>query len=76
MSLTVHESLEQGSEEWLQARCGIVTASVLIIRPHARKRSGWWRICYHGHPTPDHYTSAATANNAAARHANKRSSLA
>ena len=37
-----------------------------MIRPLARKIGGWWRVCYHGHPTPDHYTSAATANNAAA----------
>lgn len=29
MSLTVYESLEQGSPEWLQARCGIVTASTV-----------------------------------------------
>ena len=42
-----------------------------MIRPLARKIGGWWRICYHGHPTPGHYTSAATANNAAVRHAAK-----
>ena len=36
-----------------------------MIRPLVRKIGGWWRICYHGHPTPDHYTSAARANNAA-----------
>ena len=47
-----------------------------MIRPLTRKIGGWWRICYHNQPTPDHYTSAATANNAAARLANKRSSLA
>ena len=48
-----------------------------MIRPLVRKIGGWWRICYHDQPTPDHYTSAATANNAAAvRLANKRSSLA
>lgn len=29
MSLTVYEDLEQGTEEWLQARCGIVTASTV-----------------------------------------------
>ncbi|MBB5748577.1 lambda exonuclease family protein [Micrococcus sp. TA1] len=29
MALTVYENLEQGSEEWLQARCGIVTASTV-----------------------------------------------
>jgi hypothetical protein len=29
MALTVYEQLEQGSEEWLQARCGIVTASTV-----------------------------------------------
>ena len=38
-----------------------------MTRPLTRKIGGWWRFCYHGHPTPDHYTSAATANNAAAR---------
>ena len=35
MSLTTYASLEQGSPEWLQARCGIVTASVVgkLITP-------------------------------------------
>ena len=49
-----------------------------MIRPLTRKRSGWWRIFigHSSHTLPDHYTSAATANNAAVRHANKRSSLA
>ena len=47
-----------------------------MTRPLARKIGGWWRICYHGHPTPDHYTSAARAHDAAIRLANKRSSLA
>ena len=42
-----------------------------MIRPLVRKIGGWWRICYHNQPTPGHYTSAATANNAAARHAAK-----
>ena len=42
-----------------------------MIRPLVRKIGGWWRICYHDQPTPDHYTSAARANNAAARHAAK-----
>ena len=42
-----------------------------MIRPLTRKISGWWRICYHGHAIPDHYTSAATANNAATRLAAK-----
>lgn len=28
-SLTVYDQLEQGTDEWLQARCGIVTASVV-----------------------------------------------
>ena len=42
-----------------------------MIRPLVRKIGGWWRICYHGHALPDHYTSAATANNAAVRHAAK-----
>ena len=42
-----------------------------MTRPHTRKIGGWWRICYHNHALPDHYTSAATANNAAARLAAK-----
>ena len=42
-----------------------------MIRPLTRKIGGWWRICYHDQPTPDHYTSAATANNAAVRLAGK-----
>lgn len=29
MSLTVHEDLEQGSGDWLAARCGLVTASTI-----------------------------------------------
>lgn len=29
MTLTIYEDLEQGTEEWLHARCGIVTASVV-----------------------------------------------
>jgi hypothetical protein len=29
MSLTVYRDLAQGSDEWLQARCGMVTASVV-----------------------------------------------
>lgn len=29
MTLTIYKELEQGTEEWLQARCGIVTASVV-----------------------------------------------
>lgn len=29
MTLTIYETLEQGSDQWLQARCGIVTASVV-----------------------------------------------
>ena len=47
-----------------------------MTRPLARKIGHWWRICYHNHALPDHYTSAATANNAAVRHANKRNSRA
>ena len=42
-----------------------------MIRPPVRRIGGWWRICYHNQPTPDHYTSAATANNAAVRLAGK-----
>ena len=38
-----------------------------MTRPLVRKRSGWWRIFigHSSHTLPDHYTSAATANNAA-----------
>ena len=46
-----------------------------MIRPLVRKIGGWWRICYHNQPTPDHYTSAATANNAAVRLAAKGNAL-
>ena len=46
-----------------------------MIRPLTRKIGGWWRIFYHDQPTPDHYTSAATANNAAIRHAAKGNAL-
>jgi len=39
MSLHIYEQLEQGSDEWLQARCGIVTASVIgqLITPKTIK---------------------------------------
>ena len=39
MSLTTYEDLEQGSPEWLAARCGIVTASVVgqLITPKTVK---------------------------------------
>ena len=43
-----------------------------MIRPLVRKIGGWWRICYHHHALPDHYTSAATANGAAVRLTGKR----
>lgn len=35
MTLTTFNELEQGSDEWLQARCGIITASVIgkLITP-------------------------------------------
>ena len=42
-----------------------------MIRPLVRKIGGWWRICYHDHALPDHYTSAAQANDAAQRLAGK-----
>ena len=45
-----------------------------MIRPLTRKIGGWWRICYHNHPTPDHCTSAATANDAATRRILKETS--
>ena len=49
-----------------------------MTRPLVRKRRGWWRIFigHSDHALPDHYTSAAYANDAAVRLANKRSSLA
>lgn len=39
MSLTVYKELLQGSEEWLQARCGVLTASVIgqLITPKTVK---------------------------------------
>ena len=46
-----------------------------MIRPLVRKIGHWGRICYHDQPTPDHYTSAATANNAAVRLAAKETAL-
>jgi len=35
MTVTIYDTLEQGSPEWLQARCGILTASVIgkLITP-------------------------------------------
>ncbi|SEC90171.1 lambda exonuclease family protein [Arthrobacter woluwensis] len=35
MTLTIYNNLEQGADEWLQARCGILTASVIgqLITP-------------------------------------------
>lgn len=39
MTLTIYGDLEQGSDDWLQARCGIVTASVIgqLITPKTIK---------------------------------------
>lgn len=39
MTLTIHTELEQGSDEWLAARCGIITASVIgkLITPSTLK---------------------------------------
>lgn len=39
MTLTIHTDLEQGSDEWLAARCGIITASVIgkLITPSTLK---------------------------------------
>lgn len=41
MTLTIHETLEQGSEEWHQARCGLITCSELdrIMTPSTLKVS-------------------------------------
>lgn len=49
-----------------------------MTRPLIRKHRGWWRIFigHSDHALPDYYTSAAYANDAAVRLANKRSSLA
>jgi len=52
---------------WLHNRA----AQLHQNRPRVRKHNNWWRIFLGGHPTLDHYTSAATANNAAARLAAK-----
>ena len=39
MTLTIYNELEQGSDEWLQARCGLLTASVIgkLITPATLK---------------------------------------
>lgn len=39
MTLTVYEDLEQGTDEWLQLRCGVVTASIIgkLITPKTIK---------------------------------------
>lgn len=39
MSITIHRELEQGTDEWLQARCGLLTASVIgkLITPATLK---------------------------------------
>lgn len=39
MTVTYYRDLEQGSEEWLQARCGLLTASVIgkLITPSTLK---------------------------------------
>lgn len=39
MTLTIYSELEQGSDEWLQARCGLVTASTIgkLITPSTLK---------------------------------------
>lgn len=35
MTLTIHKELEQGSDDWLQARCGVMSASIMndILTP-------------------------------------------
>lgn len=57
ISLTVYDELEQGSSEWLAARCGIVTASVVgqLITPKTVK------------PASNDYSRALTAHLAAER---------
>lgn len=54
MSLTVYKELEQGTPEWLAARCGIVTASVVGQLVTSRQPSAIETDC------PD--CGAATAN--------------
>lgn len=41
MTLTVYEELEQGSDEWLQARCGLISASIMndILTPTLKASS-------------------------------------
>jgi predicted phage-related endonuclease len=64
MTVTYHRELVQGSEEWLQARCGLLTASEVdrIITPklkiaeNAKTRAHLWelaaqRISQHVEPT-------------------------
>lgn len=52
MTLTIHEDLIQGSDEWLQARCGLITASEvkLLLTPtgrladNAKTRAHLWEL--------------------------------
>lgn len=52
MTITIHEELIQGSDEWLQARCGLLTASEmkLILTPtlkiadNAKTRTHLWEL--------------------------------
>lgn len=41
LTLTIHETLEQGSDEWLQARCGLISASIMndILTPTLKASS-------------------------------------
>lgn len=41
MTVKIHEAFDQGSEEWLQARCGVLTASEmkLIVTPTLKPAS-------------------------------------
>ena len=41
MTLTIYEELEQGSSEWLQARCGMISASIMndILTPTLKMAS-------------------------------------
>lgn len=52
MSIVYHSEMEQGSDEWLQARCGLITASevkllltpTLKIAENAKKRAHLWEL--------------------------------
>ncbi len=69
MTITVHTDLIQGSDEWLAARCGLITASEMkhVITPslkvadNAKTRAHVWELAAQritGHVEPQYVTDA------------------